>query len=111
MRYAFLMAVVVACGSPPGSCEVESTSSLGYTYCIDYTGQSYTAMNATAACTQAGGTFTAMMSCPMAPNGSCVFNGGTQMEYRYRFDTSAGDGGVDPMRVCTTAGGAFTTAN
>jgi hypothetical protein len=110
MRWAFVCASMLGCSPPPGNCEVQGTASLGYTYCIDYTGQSYNTMNVPDACMQAGGTFSTG-ACPMAPNGTCVFNGGTQMEYKYRFDTSVSDGGVDPTGVCTTAGGAFTTAS
>src|SRR5262245_21887975 len=79
--------VLVGCGAPPGSCEVEGTAALGYTVCVDYTGASYGAMNAMSACTTAGGTFSSAV-CPPAPNGTCTFNGGTQAEYKYRFDTS-----------------------
>jgi hypothetical protein len=110
VRVLVLAVVVMSCGSAPaGSCDVATTASIGYTYCIDYIGSGYDSNSVKAACAANQSTYSPDR-CPMGSVGRCRFYAGTAMEVTNVYDTSAADGGtVDLQGICTTAGGTFSS--
>ena len=111
----FLLAaavVLLGCSSPPpGSCDVATTASIGYTYCIDYLGSGYSADTVKAACAANESTYSPDR-CAAGTDGVCTFNAGTDQQFTHQYSLSADgtDGGiVDLQSICEDAGGTFSS--
>jgi hypothetical protein len=110
VRVLLLAVVVAGCTSgPAGSCNVTTTASVGYTYCIDYLGSGYDPNSVKAACAANQSTWSPDR-CPSTSDGLCRFYASTAMEVTNVYDTSAADGGtVDLQGICQNAGGTFSS--
>jgi hypothetical protein len=84
-----------------GSC---SASSADLSYCVQYSGSSYSADSVKTACSQGGNTYSSG-ACAPGTGKSCVFMKGTSTEYRYVFYSASSS--LSPETLCATAGGTY----
>jgi hypothetical protein len=102
---AALTLLAAGCGSAgSGSCTV---SNAGFSYCINYSGSSYTTSAVQAVCTPAVGTYSSG-ACATGGAGVCTFQKGTSTEYKWTFANGDAGAGVSLETTCTAAGGSFS---
>lgn len=105
LALAALTLLAAGCGSAgSGSCTV---STAGLSYCINYTGSSYTSTAVQAACPSSVGTYSSG-ACPAGGGGTCTFGKGTAAEYKWTFSSADAGAGVSLESVCTAGGGTFS---